>query len=266
MIFLNILNKIINCNSRVRNFVIAVILLLLTYLVIVFLTENDKSFSEELPVSNIKNTESNNIQDVLEDELYVIQNKCENEEAYEINVYYPYTTQEQLNSYINKKIEMYIKEIKYLASRYEKEVSKGKYKLHISFDVTKGKQDYISFIFYVKQDVKYVHPNEYIFTINYDKKTNKILMQEDIENMYPNLYYNLSEYTYNELVKNEEIKNMGALDILKAGTHANKYNFMDIAFKDNSLLVIFEKYQVAPYVLGLFEVEVPLKYLENGEK
>ena len=56
---------------------------------------------------------------------------------------------------------------------------------------------------------------------------------------------------------------MGALQMLEEGTRANKYNFMDIAFKGNDILVIFEKYQVAPYVLGRFEVEVPIEYLKN---
>ncbi len=261
VIFLKIIDKILK-DSKTRNFVIAVILLLLTYLIIIFLTENDKSFSKELPVSNMQNTQSNNMKDILEDELYVIQNISETDEAYEINIYYPHTTDKALNSYINNKLDLYIKDIKYQASNYEKEVNSGKYKLNILFNVTKS-NNYISFIFYVTQDVKYLHPNEYIFVINYDKSLKKVIMQEEIENMYPNLYYNLSEYTYKELLKNENIKNMGALNMLEKGTHANKFNFMDIAFKGNSLLVLFEKYQVAPYVLGSFEVEVPLEYLEE---
>lgn len=263
VIFLNIGNEINSEKNKVRNFIIAIILLLVTYLVIVFLTENDKSFSEDLPVSSMQNTKNNDIQTILKDELYVIQNKSESEEGYEINIYYPYTTDEDLNSYINTKLELYIKDIKFQASRYNEEVSSGKYVLNISFNVTKGNNNYISFIFYVNQDIKYIHPNEYIFVINYDKNAKKILMQEDIENMYPDLYYNLSVYTFDKLLKNEDIKNMGAIDLLESGTHANKYNFMDIAFKDDNLLVLFEKYQVAPYVLGTFEIEVPLSYLEN---
>lgn len=262
VIFLKIIDKILK-ESKTRNFVIAVILLLLTYLIIIFLTENDKSFSKELPVSNMQNTQRNNMKDILEDELYVIQNISEIDDAYEINIYYPHTTDKNLNSYINNKLDLYIKDIKYQASNYDKEVNSGKYTLNILFNVTKGSNNYISFIFYVTQDIKYLHPNEYIFVINYDKTSKKVVMQEDIENMYPNLYYNLSEYTYKELLKNENIKNMGALNMLESGTHANKYNFMDIAFSEAKLLVLFEKYQVAPYVLGSFEVEVPLEYLNN---
>lgn len=262
VIFLRVIDKVFK-ESKTRNFLIAVMLLLATYLIIVFLTENDKSFSKDLPVSNMQNTKIKNMEDVLEDELFVIQNISEIDEAYEINIYYPYTTDNNLNSYINNKLEMYIKDIKYQASRYDKEVMAGEYILNILFNVTKGNDNYISFIFYVKQDIKYIHPNEYIFVINYDKKSEKIIMQEDIENMYPNLYYNLSNYTYSQLLKDENIIKMGALEMLESGTHPNKYNFMDIAFKDDKLLVLFEKYQVAPYVLGEFEVEVPLEYLED---
>jgi len=262
---LNKLKNILN-NSKTRNFLLSVILLLATYLLIVFLTEKDNSFSTELPVSNMKNTENNDMENILKDELYVIQTSNESDEGYEIDIYYPYTLDESLNSYINTKLELYKKDIKFQASNYKNEITQGKYKLNISFDVTKSSDNkYISFVFIVTQDVKYLHPKETIFVINYDKENKRIVMPEDIENMYPNLYYNLSEYTYKELLKNEEIKNMGTLNMLEEGTRANKYNFMDLAFKENNILVIFEKYQVAPYVLGRFEVEVPIEYLKNNK-
>lgn len=251
-------------DSKTRNFVIAIALLLATYLLIVFLTEKDNSISHDLPVSNMKNTENNSIESILKDELYVIQNSVEKDEGYEIEIYYPYTTDNSLNSYINTKLELYKKDIKFQASNYENEIMEGKYKLNISFDATKSSDEkYISFVFAVTQDVKYLHPKETIFVINYDKENKKIIMPEDIETMYPNLYYNLSEYTYKELLKNQEIQKMGALKMLEDGTKANKYNFMDLAFKENSILVIFEKYQVAPYVLGRFEIEVSIDYLKN---
>ena len=236
VIFLNTKTENIKEKNKIRNFLIALILLVITYLFIIFLTEKDNSFDTYLPVSNMESTKNNYMEDMLKDEMYVVKSISEVDEGYEINIYYPYTNDDSLNSYINTKLDLYIKDIKYQASRYDEEVIKGKYTLDISFDVTKGNNNYISYIFYIKQDIKYLHPNEAI----------------------------LSEYTYQELLKNEEIKNMGALDILKVGTLANKYNFMDIAFKDNNMLVIFEKYQVAPYVLGVFEVEVPLEYLENN--
>lgn len=253
-------------NNKTRNFWLAVILLLATYLLIVFLTENDNSIRNDLPVSNMKNTTDNNIESILKDELYVIQNSSEKAQGYEIEIYYPYTTNNNLNAYINAKMQLYKKDIKFQASNYENEVMEGKYKLNISFDVTKSSDDkYISFIFIVTQDVKYLHQIETVFVINYDKENKRIIMPEDMEAMYKNLYYNLSEYSYKQLLKNEEINNMGTLKMLEEGTKANKYNFMDLAFKGNNILVIFEKYQVAPYVLGRFEVEVPVEYLKNNE-
>ena len=261
MIFLKE-KKEINKN-KVRNFVIAFLLLLLTYLVTIYISENDKMFDKKLPVSNMQET-SNDIKNEMLKEEYIIQNMVENGEGYEINIYYPFTKDDTLNNHIKTRLELYIKDIKFQASKYESEVQKGKYKLDVSFNVTSGNDGYISYIFTVTQDIKFMHPNEYIFVINYDKNNSKIITAEDIEKMYPNLYYNLSEYTYKELLKNEEIKNMGALDLLEEGTKANKYNFMDIAFKDNNMLVMFEKYQVAPYVLGTFEVQVPLEYLKNN--
>ena len=104
MIFLKWLKNLL-INNKTRNFIIAVALLLATYLLIVFLTENDNSIRDELPVSNMKNTENNNLESILKDELYIIQNLSEQDEGYEIEIYYPYTTDDKLNSYINTKLE-----------------------------------------------------------------------------------------------------------------------------------------------------------------
>lgn len=254
--------ELVNKN-KVKNFLIAFAILIVTYLVIVYITRNDKTFDSDLPVSNMQNTQADKVEELLKDE-YIIQNIAESEEGYEISIYYPYTKDDTLNTHIKTRLDLYIKDIKYQAEKYDSEVQKGKYKLNISFDVTKGNNGIVSYIFTVIQDIKYMHPNEYIFVINYDSNTSKIISQEDIEKMFPNLYYNLSEYTYKELLKNEEIKNMGALEMLEEGTKANKYNFMDIAFNLDNMVVMFEKYQVAPYVLGTFSVEVPLNYLENN--
>lgn len=262
MIFLKEENKI-ELKNKIKNFVIAFLLLIVTYLVIIYISESDRTFDKNLPVSNMQNTQEGIINELLKEE-YVIQNIAEEEDGYEINIYYPFTKDDTLNKHIKTRLELYIKDIKFQASKYDSEVQKEKYKLDITFDVTSGNNGYISYIFTVIQDVKFMHPNEYIFVINYDKNSSKVITQEDIEKMYPNLYYNLSQYTYNELLKNEEIKNMGALGLLEEGTKANKYNFMDIAFKENSMVVMFEKYQVAPYVLGTFEVDVPLEYLQNN--
>ena len=54
-------------NSKTRNFIIAIILLLGAYLLIVFLTENDNDFTEDLPVSNMKSTINNDIDNILKD-------------------------------------------------------------------------------------------------------------------------------------------------------------------------------------------------------
>ena len=232
------MNKLKNIlkDSKTRNFLIAIMLLLATYLFVIFLTERDNSFNEDLPVSNMKNTKDNNIQNILKDELYIIQTMNQEDDGYEIEIYYPYTKDKNLNSYINMKLELYKKDIKFQASNYQNEVQAGKYKLNITFDVTKSSDDnLISFIFIVTQDIKYLHEQETIFVISYDKKNEKIVMPEDIEKMFPNLYYNLSKYTYNELLKDENIINMGALEIVKEGTKANRYNFMDIAFKEDNI-------------------------------
>ena len=85
MIFLKILENICE-KSKIKNIIIAVILLLETYLYIILLTENDNDFREDLPVSNMKSTINNDIDNILKDELYIVQNMSEEGDGYEIEI------------------------------------------------------------------------------------------------------------------------------------------------------------------------------------
>ncbi|MDD2627303.1 MAG: hypothetical protein PHR25_02860 [Clostridia bacterium] len=250
-------------NKRLKNFIIAFILLIITYILMIVLSKNNKGFNKDIPVISVLEStrENKDIKKVLQDELYVVQNITEKNEIYEINVFYPESKSQVLNSYIKNKIDLYIKDIKYQANSHENDARKGKYKLDINFYVTEGENGYVSFIFVVRVDTKWFHINEYFFVVNYDYKSDKLITQEMIEKQYKNLYVNLSNHTYNHLSQNEAIKKMGAIDMLKDGTKASRYNFLDIAFDGKDMLVLFEKYQVAPYVLGSFEVKVSLEDL-----
>ncbi len=250
-------------NKKLKHFTIAFILVIITYILMIILSNNSKDFNKDLPVISVLEStrENKDIKKILQDELYVVQNITEKTETYEINIFYPESKSQVLNPYIKNKIDLYIKDIKYQAKSHENDAQKGKHKLDINFYVTEGENGYISFIFVVRTDTKWFHINEYFFVINYDNKSDKLITQEVIEKQYKNLYVNLSNYTYNYLSQNEAIKKMGAIDMLKDGTKANRYNFLDIAFDGKDMLVLFEKYQIAPYVLGSFEVKVPLENL-----
>lgn len=54
MIFLE--NKKIVINHKLKNFLIALAILIATYLCIIYISQNDKTFDKELPVSNMQST------------------------------------------------------------------------------------------------------------------------------------------------------------------------------------------------------------------
>lgn len=189
---------------------------------------------------------------------YEIKSLKENKNNYEINIYYPHTKIEKLNNYIILKIQEYINNFKIQIEARDFKHDSEKYSLNITFDVEEAKQ-YISLIFHIEENVKNVHPESYICTINYNKKTDKIIDINELEKICYNIIINISKYSYQELIKNERIKKYGAYSILELGTKATKKNYRNFVISDSNITIYFEQKQIAPYVLGEFKITIPFE-------
>jgi hypothetical protein len=80
----------------------------------------------------------------------------------------------------------------------------------------------------------------------------EIITDEDI-------LINISEYalTYFENKKLE-------YDLFKEGLDPKKVNYQVFALTNNSIIFYFNEYQIAPYVAGSFEMEIPYENFENN--
>ncbi len=252
--------KIFKGNSSIVIIIYAIIILILIYSIFVFLY-NMCNRSAVINVSNmIGSNKTNQTQLSPVSDFYKL--KLLSEGQGDINVkssiYIPDTRDEKLNKYIEINIDKYIADFNNLTKG--KELSKYSYVLDIFFDTYLGENGkYISFVFHIFMDTGGAHPNTYIWSAVYDTKKKEIVNIDSITEKYKNFLVNISEYSYKVLAEDKNIKSYGTYDMLKEGTRPTKDNFRNFAIDKNNLVIFFEKYQVAPYVLGEFKVEIPMK-------
>lgn len=183
------------------------------------------------------------------------------EEDYEIEIYYPESNYISLNEEIKNKMEKYINEFKEEIKEFEK-VGDNKFTLSINFDSYEY-EEYISYVFHIFVDMQGAHPNTYIWTISYNIKSNEIVDITSLIKKNQDLLNVLSEYTYSYLENDEKIKDGNVDEMLLNGTKPVSDNFSKFAFTKEGLKVFFQRYDVAPYYLGEFEVTVPYDKLKN---
>lgn len=175
----------------------------------------------------------------------------------EIKVVYPRTIYDTVNEYLEVKIKDIINEF----MEYGKVVLEQsfKYTLYITYEQYTY-QKYISYVFYVSIFLGGAHPDNRIFTVNFDKELNQIITIEYIAKN-DDLSI-LSQESRKKLKENNNIgKDKNSLKMLNEGTKPTVNNFKNFVFTENGLLIIFEQYQVAPYSSGVFKVVIPYKLL-----
>lgn len=177
------------------------------------------------------------------------------EEDYEIEIYYPESKYSLLNEKIKNKMEKYINEFKEEIKEFEK-IGDNKFTLSINFDSYEY-EEYISYVFHIFVDLQGAHPNTYIWTISYDIKSKELIDINTLVRKNKDILNILSGYAYEELKQNSSIKEDNTLDMLVDGTKPVSDNFSKFAFTKEGLKVFFQRYDVAPYYLGEFEVTVP---------
>ena len=171
---------------------------------------------------------------------------------YEINIDYPKTTYIKLNNLIKEKIDTYINTFKNDIKNIYVQQDQY-YTLNITYDSYVYKQ-YISYAFYIEYYTGGAHPNHEIWTIIYDTNSNQVITIDDLIKKDKNILKILSNISRNELIKN---KNIVDINMLMTGTKPINENFSRFVFSDKGLIIFFERYQVAPYSSGNFNVIVP---------
>ena len=133
-----------------------------------------------------------------------------------------------------------------------------KYNLNINFESYKFK-NYISYVFNISENLGCIHDESYIYTVVYDIKKNKVVKIQDFILKDEKLLDKISEYCYNELLKNDEIASFNASEFVKNGTKPIIENYEKFILNDGKFVVYFSEYQVVPYYLGMKKVFIPLE-------
>ena len=194
----------------------------------------------------------------MEHELFYTKNINIYEEKYYINVKYPYTIYSDINEYIDKNIQQYIKDFEVIIKSNED--LHERYFLNIYFE-TLDTNKYLNFIFYIQKNIGGLHPESSIFTISIDKQTKKIITIEDLKNEYDNYLEKISNICYKQLKELKNIQEYGAYTMLEYGTKGIDSNYSDFIIMNNTIEIIFEHSKVAPYSLGVFNVIISKKEL-----
>lgn len=208
---------------------------------------------------------NDNIQEVSTDlnsnrdkNIYVTKERKEEN----IDIYYPVTGSKKFNQIVEKLLIEYINKVK-----ESKENSAAKpWALQITYNVDKYSEQIYSFVFNITIEEGGRYPSTYIETITYDFSKDKNLNLRDILKNYDSQIIEISNICYNELIQNKDIINLGNMEQVKKGTnHENIYNFNKFSLEKNVLIIYFERYSVAPYVVGELNVCIPLQDISINE-
>lgn len=177
--------------------------------------------------------------------------EIEEKHKYKILVYFPNSDYKILNGVIFDKLQEYI-------NTFKKELPSDSiqtniyYTLIIMYDTyTYG--NYISYVFNIEYYMGGAHPSHEIWTVTYDKESNKIIDISDLIKMNSDILNIFSSVSREELLHNSGIVNS---TMMMEGTRPIAQNFSNFAFSSSGLLLFFPQYQVAPYSSGQFIVKV----------
>lgn len=219
--------------------------LFFAFLIATYFVSTVDTVDEVKEVFNAANLKANcNIKEIIE-----------SKDNYDIKVYYPETKYSNLNDEIKKQIDSYITYFVNEIDGIEKQEN-VKYQLQIRFDSYEYER-YISFVFEIFEDYGGAHPNSSIWTISYDIKDNKIVTIDNLIAKNSNILNFLSEYSFENLKENKDIKENYIEEMLVSGTKPIRDNFQYFAFAKDGFKLFFPRYSVAPYSSGSFVVNIP---------
>ena len=122
-------------------------------------------------------------------------------------------------------------------------------------------KDYISLVFYSELFLGGAHPNHYIDTIIYNTKNNSFTNINDLIKIDKNILNKLSDISRGELAKNKVLSSSDVKDMLMDGTSPKTDNFKRFALTDEGIIIFFERYQIAPYYFGDYNILIPYSKL-----
>ena len=174
---------------------------------------------------------------------------------YKVNIYYPYTSYSNLNKEIENLVGKWLDQLE-VAVKEGINLEDQFYTLDIHYDAY-NYQNYISYVFTCFLDTGGAHPNTYIETISFDKEKNNLFTIDSFQKTNINILSRFSEISRKELYQNKKLLDSNVWNMVLEGTRPIDKNFQNFAFSEKGVIVFFERYQIAPYSYGSYQVIIP---------
>lgn len=181
-----------------------------------------------------------------------------NTDYYKISLKYPSSSYKKLDKKIEKFIERKVNDFNDFVENESVSIDR-EYQLIITYDSYLF-NEYISYVFHIFTDFGGAHPTNQLYTIVYNKDTNKIVNIESLITYNINILNDFSRISREQLIKNDKIV---STSMMMDGTKPLKKNFSNFVFSKDGLIIFFETYQVAPYSSGEFQVLIDYKTLKS---
>lgn len=174
-----------------------------------------------------------------------------------ITINYPSTNYYKINTKIKEYLDININDFKNITLNK----TKTTYYLIINYKEYHY-HNLISYIFFSESFTGGAHPIHLIKSFVYNTDTNSFVTINTLIKNNPNILNELSNYTYKTLSNKKIFQNQVVNNMLKEGTLPEADNFKNILFTDEGLIIYFERYQIAPYYYGDYNITVPYKDLK----
>lgn len=178
----------------------------------------------------------------------------EENEKYIFDIEYPRTPYEKLNIEVEQFVRDEVAQFKSDIESFDADIiTAAKYSMYISYTIYETDFDIYSVELILSPYHGGAHPNHYVQTYVYDIRTNEILVLESALDI--NKLEKVADLVYRDF-KQRDYFNDFDHDWFVEGTEPNSENYQNFIFTNNGLKFIFPPYQVAPYALGIQEVEL----------
>lgn len=186
-----------------------------------------------------------------------------------LSVVYPVVGQEKIDASIKQYIDDLMKDFQ--DSAYTEGKVNWKNELSVKYD-TKRFDNYLSVRFRIYQFTGGAHGMDSLIVKNYNLQDGSEVKLTDLFKNDSNYLKRLSELTVPQLagqMKNKKLisdfkKDKDLMQFIYDGAAAKEDNFANFYFVDNGLIFHFNRYAVAPYAHGEFEVKVPfIQVIDN---
>lgn len=136
--------------------------------------------------------------------------------------------------------------------------------LFIRYNVAQANDKIISIEFDIS-DMKagMAHPNNYSKVFNFDPVNNKEIIISDVFKTNSDYLNILSKYCREYLYINLEPQWFDIKNMIDEGTAPSENNFKNFTINKDSLTIIFDPYQVAPYAAGTQKIKIPFSELQG---